>query len=135
MKRKTLLLLLVLLLLPIAARAQDAEEKRRIVYVPQDQLDVLVEVHDLEEMDRAMDTDGKIIGVNNRNLRTFEVSLETTEKLSEEVGADCILVSESGIKTVDDAAKVKMWGADAVLVGEALMRAEDKAAMMEQLKV
>lgn len=97
-------------------------------------LDVLVEVHDLEEMDRALETDAKIIGVNNRNLRTFEVALETTEALSEEVGSDCILVSESGIHTAQDAARVKNWGADAVLVGEALMRAEDKLDMMARLK-
>ena len=98
-------------------------------------LDVLVEVHNLEEMDRALATEAKIIGVNNRDLRTFEVSLETTEALSEEVGPDCILVSESGIHSMEDAGRVKSWGADAILVGEALMRAQDKAAMMQQLKV
>ena len=98
------------------------------------QLDVLVEVHDLEEMDRALETDARIIGVNNRNLKTFEVSLHTTETLSEEVSSDCILVSESGILTAADAAMVKAWGADAILVGEALMRANDKVEMMARLK-
>ena len=98
-------------------------------------LDVLVEVHNLEEMDRALETEARIIGVNNRNLRSFEVSLETTEQLSEEVGADTILVSESGIHSGEDAAKVKLWGSDAILVGEALMRADDKSQMMAQLKV
>ncbi len=98
------------------------------------QLDVLVEVHDMEEMERALETDAQIIGVNNRNLRTFNVDLNTTEQLSEEVGGDCILVSESGILNGGDAARVKEWGADAVLVGEALMRAEDKLEMMSQLR-
>lgn len=121
------------ILLIVAALEQD--ELIHLLDVAQEcQLDVLVEVHNLEEMDRALETEAKIIGVNNRNLRTFEVSLETTESLSEEVSADCVLVSESGIKTAEDAAKVKLWGADAVLVGEALMRADDKLAMMENLK-
>jgi len=98
------------------------------------QLDVLVEVHDLEEMERALETEARIIGVNNRNLRTFEVDLGTTERLSEEVGPDRILVSESGIYTGDDTHRIQSWGADAVLVGEALMRAEDRPAKVAELK-
>jgi indole-3-glycerol phosphate synthase len=88
------------------------------------QLDVLVEVHTLEELDRALDTDARIIGINNRNLATFEVDLATTEELSEEVPSDVLLVSESGIKTAEDIARVKAAGANAVLIGEALMRAQ-----------
>lgn len=98
------------------------------------QLDVLVEVHDLEEMERALETDARIIGINNRNLRTFEVDLTTTERLSEEVGPDHILVSESGIYTGEDTRRIQSWGADAILVGEALMRAPDKTAKMAELK-
>ena len=98
------------------------------------QLDVLTEVHDLEEMERALETEANIIGVNNRNLRTFEVDLSTTETLSEEVTGDCILVSESGIYTGEDTAKIRIWGADAILVGEALMRSEDKTTRMAELK-
>jgi indole-3-glycerol phosphate synthase len=98
------------------------------------QLDVLVEVHNLEEMERALETDASIIGVNNRNLRTFEVDLTTTENLSEEVGPSHILVSESGIFTGEDTAKIQSWGADAILVGEALMRAEDRNAKVAELK-
>jgi len=98
------------------------------------QLDVLVEVHNLEEMERALETDASIIGVNNRNLRTFEVDLTTTESLSEEVGPNHILVSESGIFTGEDTAKIQSWGADAILVGEALMRAEDRNAKVAELK-
>jgi indole-3-glycerol phosphate synthase len=86
------------------------------------QLEVLMEVHDLPELERALDTDARIIGVNNRNLKSFTVDLATTEQLAEEVPEDIILVSESGIKTVEDAARVAACGADALLVGETLMR-------------
>jgi len=115
--------------------ALEQEELLRLLETAQNyQLDALVEVHDLEEMERAMETDATLIGVNNRNLKTFAVDLSTTERLSEEVGPNCILVSESGIHSGADAAKVHAWGADAVLVGEALMRAEDRAAKMAELK-
>ncbi|NUN93666.1 MAG: indole-3-glycerol phosphate synthase TrpC [Verrucomicrobiae bacterium] len=97
-------------------------------------LETLVEVHDAREMDAALRLNAPIIGINNRNLRTFEVDLGATERLSEEVGPDHILVSESGIHTGADAARVRSWGADAILVGEALMRAPDKAAKMAELK-
>lgn len=86
------------------------------------QLEVLVEVHNLQELDRAMDTNVRILGVNNRNLKSFTVDLATTEELAEEVPNDIILVSESGIKTVEDAQRVADCGADALLVGETLMR-------------
>ncbi len=99
------------------------------------QLDVLVEVHDLVELDRAMETDARIIGINNRNLKTFDVSLNTTRELAEELGQDYILVSESGLSSGKEALQVQQWGADAILVGEALMRSDDRAAKMEELKV
>ena len=86
------------------------------------QLEVLVEVHDLPELERALDTDARIIGVNNRNLKSFTVDLATTEALAEEVPEDIVLVSESGIKTPEDAARLAAAGADALLVGETLMR-------------
>jgi indole-3-glycerol phosphate synthase len=96
------------------------------------QLDVLVEVHDREEMERALATDARIIGINNRNLKSFVVDLATTEALSEDVPEDIILVSESGIKTVADARQVWNWGANAVLVGESLMRAEDPGDLLRK---
>ena len=89
------------------------------------QLDVLVEVHDLPELERALDTDARIIGVNNRNLKSFTVDLSATEQLAEEVPEDIILVSESDIKTPADAARVAAAGADALLVGETLMRSQN----------
>lgn len=90
------------------------------------QLDALVEVHTLAELDRALETDARIIGINNRNLATFEVDLGVTEKLSEEVPEEIVLVSESGIRTAEDLARIKACGVDAVLIGEALMRGQSE---------
>jgi indole-3-glycerol phosphate synthase len=88
------------------------------------QLDALVEVHILAELDRALETGTRIIGINNRDLATFEVDLAVTETLSEEVPQEIVLVSESGIRTAEDLARIKACGVDAVLIGEALMRAQ-----------
>ncbi|MCP5550501.1 MAG: indole-3-glycerol phosphate synthase TrpC [Akkermansiaceae bacterium] len=118
----------------IVAALTDRELEDLLKVAEDCQLDALVEVHDLDELDRALDTDARIIGVNNRNLKTFEVSLETTERLSQELGPDYILVSESGVHTAEDAGKVRAWGADAILVGEALMRAGDKAERIAAFK-
>jgi indole-3-glycerol phosphate synthase len=94
-------------------------------------LDVLVEVHDLREMERALELGADLIGVNNRNLKTFEVDLATTETLADEVPDDVLLVSESGIKTPEDAMRVLEAGANAVLIGESLMRANDPSREIE----
>jgi indole-3-glycerol phosphate synthase len=94
-------------------------------------LDVLVEVHDLPEMERALELGADLIGINNRNLKTFEVDLATTESLAEEVPDEVLLVSESGIKTPEDAMRVLEAGANAVLIGEALMRANDPTREVE----
>lgn len=94
-------------------------------------LDVLVEVHDLREMERALELGADLIGINNRNLKTFEVDLATTESLAEEVPDEVLLVSESGIKTPEDAMRVLEAGANAVLIGEALMRANDPSREVE----
>lgn len=99
------------------------------------QLDALVEVHDLPELERALDTEARIIGVNNRNLKTFTVDLGTTEALAEEVPDDVILVAESGIKTPADAERLAEAGADALLVGETLMRSTNILADLPALRV
>ncbi len=111
-------------ILLIVAALEQAELDRLLAAAAIYQLEVLVEVHTLEELDRALEADAQIIGINNRDLTTFEVDLSVTEKLSEEVPADVILVSESGIKSAEDLARVKACGVDAVLIGEALMRAQ-----------
>jgi indole-3-glycerol phosphate synthase len=94
-------------------------------------LDALVEVHTREELNRALKAGAKIVGINNRNLATFDVDLAVTEELCREVPDEIILVSESGIKTPQDAARAKACGVDAVLVGEALMR---RGISIEQLR-
>lgn len=91
------------------------------------QLDALVEVHTMAELDIALDCGAQIIGINNRNLATFGVDLGVTERLSEQVPDDVVLISESGIRTAEDLARVKGCGVDAVLIGEALMRSQDSA--------
>ncbi len=91
------------------------------------QLDVLVEVHTLAELEIALETGTSIIGINNRDLATFEVDLGVTERLSEEVPEDVTLVSESGIRTRSDLDRVKNCGVNAVLIGEVLMRAGSAA--------
>ena len=85
-------------------------------------LDTLVEVHDREEMRRAVRAGAGCIGINNRNLKTFVTTLETTFELVAMAPSGCTLVSESGIKTAEDAARLQQAGAHAILVGESLLR-------------
>ncbi|MDD5349109.1 MAG: indole-3-glycerol phosphate synthase TrpC [Chthoniobacteraceae bacterium] len=96
-------------------------------------LDALVEVHSLPELDRALDCGARVIGINNRNLTTFEVDLRATEIISEEVPEGVLLLSESGIKTNADARRVFACGVNALLVGESLMRTGDVAAQVAAL--
>jgi indole-3-glycerol phosphate synthase len=96
-------------------------------------LDALVEVHDEDEMERALATDARLIGVNNRNLRTFEVSLETTLTLRAKVPDGRLLVTESGIRSPDDVARMRVSGVHAFLVGEQFMRAPDPGGELARL--
>ncbi|MGP1665719.1 MAG: indole-3-glycerol phosphate synthase TrpC [Rhodanobacter sp.] len=96
-------------------------------------LDVLCEVHDEDEMERALALPVPLIGVNNRNLRTFETSLETTLALQAIMEYDRVLVAESGIHTVDDVARLREGGVQAFLVGEAFMRAENPGSALRRL--
>jgi indole-3-glycerol phosphate synthase len=97
------------------------------------QLDVLVEVHTAEELERALEIQPAIIGINNRNLATFEVDLKTTEDLSEEVPEGVILVCESGLKGAADTRRAFDSGCNAILVGESLMRSPDIASQVREL--
>ncbi|MFZ5657221.1 MAG: indole-3-glycerol phosphate synthase TrpC [Pseudomonadota bacterium] len=96
-------------------------------------MDVLMEVHDIDELERALQTDCELIGVNNRNLRTFEVSLDTTLELRQAVPTDRILVTESGIATSADVARMRSAGIETFLVGESFMREADPGAALRRL--
>jgi len=119
------------ILLIVAALGQ--EELRRLYEAARDvQLDVLVEVHDLPEMERALELGADLIGINNRNLKTFTTDLATTEQLAEEVPDDVLLVSESGLKNPHDAQRALNAGANAILIGETLMRHDDPSRAIEE---
>jgi indole-3-glycerol phosphate synthase len=95
-------------------------------------LDVLVEVHDEAELDRALSLGADLIGINNRDLRDFSVDVERTSRLMRRLGGEACVVSESGIKTAEQLRQLEAQGVQAVLVGESLMRAPDpEAALME----
>lgn len=94
---------------------------------------VLVEVHDRAELDRALKLKTPLVGINNRNLRTFEVSIATTVELKQHVPADRLLVGESGILKPDDVKTLRDAGVNAFLVGEAFMRADDPGLALAQL--
>ena len=96
-------------------------------------MDALIEVHDGEELDRALRLKSALVGVNNRNLRTFEVTLQTTRDLAPRLPDDRILVAESGIFTADHIADLARHGAGAYLVGESLMHQDDVAAATHRL--
>ena len=96
-------------------------------------MDVLVEVHDGAELDRALELTPTLVGINNRDLRTFNTTLETTLALAPRVPGDTMLVTESGIHTVEDVTRMREAGINAFLVGEAFMRQEDPGAHLSLL--
>ena len=96
-------------------------------------MDVLVEVHDGEELDRALALAPAMLGINNRNLRTFDTTLETTLALAPKVPEDTLLVTESGIHSVEDVATMRQANIHAFLVGEAFMRQDDPGAHLGAL--
>ncbi|WP_301861017.1 indole-3-glycerol phosphate synthase TrpC, partial [uncultured Megasphaera sp.] len=96
-------------------------------------LSALVEAHDEDEVRRALAAGAQIIGVNNRNLKDFTVSLDTSCRLRPLVPPSVLFVAESGIKTAADTARLREHGVDAVLIGETFMRSADKKAMLDEL--
>ena len=97
-------------------------------------LSVLVEAHDETEVRVAAEAGARIIGVNNRNLKDFSVDTDNSRRLREQIPHDVLFVSESGVKSAEDVAKLRQIGADAVLIGETLMRATDKKAKLDELR-
>jgi indole-3-glycerol phosphate synthase len=97
-------------------------------------LSALVEAHDEDEVGKALDSGAEIIGVNNRDLKTFTVDIENSARLRKLVPPEKLFVSESGIKTAQDIEKLRNNGTNAVLIGETLMRSPDKKAMLDELR-
>lgn len=96
-------------------------------------LDVMIEIHNEEDLQKALAAGGQIIGINNRDLHTFRVDLNVTQKMIRLIPKDKMIVSESGIKSYEDVMFLKSLGVNAVLIGEALMEAQDIAAKMREI--
>jgi indole-3-glycerol phosphate synthase len=124
-------------ILLIAAALMDGEMKQLAAAARACELDVLVEVHTAGELDRVLDTLGEsgldAIGVNNRDLKSFEVRLETSLELVGRIPASVVRVAESGISTAEDIARLRAEGFDAFLIGERLMRQADPGAALKEL--
>lgn len=97
-------------------------------------LSALVEAHDKAEVSSSIKAGARIIGVNNRNLKDFSIDTDNSRRLRELIPRDVLFVSESGVSTADDVAKLREIGADAVLIGETLMRAPNKKAKLDELR-
>lgn len=118
----------------ICAILTDEELKEYFTIADNLGLSVLVEAHTEEEVKRALRCGARVIGVNNRDLKTFQVDISTSIRLREFVPADYIYVSESGIRSADDIASLMQNGTDAVLIGELLMKSPNKKSMLMQLR-
>ncbi|KPH77637.1 indole-3-glycerol phosphate synthase [Oceanobacillus caeni] len=124
------------IILLIVAALDDTNLEKLYHYAKNLDLEILVEVHNEEEMERALKLNPEIIGINNRNLKTFDVNIATTEKLASMVtNPDTILISESGMKTQQDVIRARDAGAKVILVGETLMLADDIDEAFRELKV
>jgi len=117
----------------IAAALDDAQLRSYAQLAQMLQMDVLLEVHDGKELARALQVDAPLLGINNRNLRSFEVSLDTTLKLNKKIPANKRVITESGILSRDDVALMRKNGINAFLVGEAMMRAPDPGLELKSL--
>lgn len=121
-------------ILLIAAVLSDSELASFLKLAGELDLQCLVEVHSREELERVLKTDADLIGINNRNLHTFETNLQTTLDLAPLIPEDKVVISESGIHTSADLLLLKDAGVDGVLIGESLMRAPDIALKLKELR-
>ena len=117
----------------IVSALDDATLRALLAAAAEAGLDALVEAHDAGEVARALDAGAAIVGINNRDLRTFTVDRDLAVRLRPDVPADRIVVAESGIRDAADVARLRAAGVDAMLVGETLMRAPDPAAALKAL--
>jgi indole-3-glycerol phosphate synthase len=124
-------------LILLIAAALDLETLHSLYnYASNKGLEVLMEVHNEEELEKVLTTDNKLVGVNNRNLKTFEVDLSTTERLASRiVQSNRYLISESGIATTEDVRRVVSAGASGILVGETFMRHEKPEEALRSMKL
>ncbi|MDD2708067.1 MAG: indole-3-glycerol phosphate synthase TrpC [Verrucomicrobiae bacterium] len=120
-----------ILLIVAALTPDELRHFRQIAF--EAELDVLVEAHDEKELDIALESGARLIGINNRNLQTFKTDLAVTERLAPRIPKDCIVVAESGIRTPEDVRRIRAAGAKAMLVGESLMRQPDVTQAVKQL--
>ncbi|MFK7868302.1 MAG: indole-3-glycerol phosphate synthase TrpC [Roseobacter sp.] len=120
-------------ILIILASVSDAQAAELEAAAEEWGMDVLLEVHDAEELERASMLKSRLMGINNRNLKTFETTLQTTRTLAKNVPADRLIVAESGLSTPKDLADMAMCGARIFLIGESLMRQDDVAAATRTL--
>ncbi len=121
-------------ILLIAALLNDELLSKMLIVAGIAGMQCLVEVHDEQELERALEAGAKIIGINNRNLKTFEVDIAVTERLINKIPKDRIVVSESGIKTAQDMSYLRSVGADAVLIGGAFMSSGSIADKITELR-
>ncbi len=120
-------------ILLIVAALDDAQLAELTGLAHQLKMDVLVEVHDAEELERALPLGTRLVGINNRDLRTFDTTLQTTLNLLDSIPEDRIVVTESGIHAREDVALMRVNGVNAFLVGEAFMRADDPGEKLKEL--
>ncbi|HIM58040.1 MAG TPA: indole-3-glycerol-phosphate synthase, partial [Gammaproteobacteria bacterium] len=120
-------------ILLIAACLSDGEMEILAQHAMQLNMDILVEVHNAEELKRALKLPLIMIGINNRNLRTFDVSLQTTVDLLSEIKDDILVITESGILGSEDVASMREHGVYSFLVGEAFMRQEDPGVALQEI--
>jgi indole-3-glycerol phosphate synthase len=120
-------------ILLIAAILEDNQLERLLALAHELGMQCLVEVHDRSELERVVRGNAQIIGINNRDLRTFEVNINTTGRLRAMIPPDRVVVSESGVSRREDIEKLREWGVNAALIGEALVTADDIVARLKEL--